>query len=437
MSQANIPNITPIISVTRDDSVNLVLTSIAMEEFGMSHILNAKGESMQYVLGTLPGITGPDANIDDVLNITRSVQSTLDSTAYNHAFLNAKLENTLQVPTFRGPTGSTGPEGPAEGLPGIGGITGAQGAAGAGLSGMVEFDPLLSPFYTLFQIVHYEGASYLVVNASPVGLPDSSVDFMVLADVGIAGLQGLTGATGANGIHGASGITGGTGSTGLGLNGQVVYNAGAASSYPAGQIVSYNGSTYVVNLSPPSGLPDMSPSYSLIAASGAMGPIGVTGPIGNIGATGITGATGTTGSTGPLGPTGAFSLNLTNTSAFGVNAGTTISVLGSALVPFPAANRYLNNITINGSNDTFTLPPGLYYVSYSVKLAAGLLVSSRLLLNGSPVPSSENASVITTALGANCVINISSTSTISVQLTTLLSLGLTTPGIQIVIIRLA
>ncbi|MDQ0418021.1 hypothetical protein J2Z48_002210 [Croceifilum oryzae] len=53
MSQANIPNITPTISITREDSINLLLTSIALEELSLSQILYTEGEKLQYVLGTL------------------------------------------------------------------------------------------------------------------------------------------------------------------------------------------------------------------------------------------------------------------------------------------------------------------------------------------------------------------------------------------------
>ncbi|GGH40524.1 hypothetical protein [Paenibacillus segetis] len=59
MSQANIPNITPSINVTREDAINLLLSSVALEEIGLSHIINAEGENLQYVLGTLPGVTMP------------------------------------------------------------------------------------------------------------------------------------------------------------------------------------------------------------------------------------------------------------------------------------------------------------------------------------------------------------------------------------------
>ena len=57
MSMPNFPTISP--AITREDAVNQILSSIAMEELGLSHIINAEGEKLQYVLGTLPGISGP------------------------------------------------------------------------------------------------------------------------------------------------------------------------------------------------------------------------------------------------------------------------------------------------------------------------------------------------------------------------------------------
>ncbi|WP_179885225.1 hypothetical protein [Bacillus cereus] len=46
MSQANIPNITPTVSLTREESVNLILSSIALQELGLAHIINAEGEKI-------------------------------------------------------------------------------------------------------------------------------------------------------------------------------------------------------------------------------------------------------------------------------------------------------------------------------------------------------------------------------------------------------
>ncbi|MCL6488857.1 MAG: hypothetical protein K6T76_07980 [Alicyclobacillus mali] len=63
MSQPNIPNINPSISLTRDDAVNLLLSSIALEELGLGHLTNAEAEKIQYVLGTLTGATGTQPSL--------------------------------------------------------------------------------------------------------------------------------------------------------------------------------------------------------------------------------------------------------------------------------------------------------------------------------------------------------------------------------------
>ncbi|UTW69086.1 hypothetical protein KHA80_18360 [Anaerobacillus sp. HL2] len=49
MSLPNIPNIKPDIDLDRDDVINLLIASIALEEIGLSHILNAEGEKLQRV----------------------------------------------------------------------------------------------------------------------------------------------------------------------------------------------------------------------------------------------------------------------------------------------------------------------------------------------------------------------------------------------------
>lgn len=63
MSYPNIPNISPTVTLTRDDVVNLIFSSIAMEELGLAHIINAQAENIQYALGTLAGVTGPDTTL--------------------------------------------------------------------------------------------------------------------------------------------------------------------------------------------------------------------------------------------------------------------------------------------------------------------------------------------------------------------------------------
>ena len=131
MSQPNYPLIDP--PLTRDGSVNEVISSIAAEELSLSHILNAEGEKLQFVLGTLPGLSG-GADAGDVLEVNESVRKTLDEITQHQLMLGAKLNAALNAPVFPGPTGATGPtgaDGPATGAAGPTGPTGPVGAAGA------------------------------------------------------------------------------------------------------------------------------------------------------------------------------------------------------------------------------------------------------------------------------------------------------------------
>lgn len=96
MSQANIPNITPEITVTREESQNLLLSSIAMEELGLAHIINAEAEKVQFVLGTLnTGVTPPAVTLSQLFALNDSVQETLQTTIKQEMLLQFKLENVL------------------------------------------------------------------------------------------------------------------------------------------------------------------------------------------------------------------------------------------------------------------------------------------------------------------------------------------------------
>ncbi len=96
MSQASIPNITPVISIDREDAINLLLISIALEEIGLAHIINAEGEKIQYILGTLNG-QGSTATLADLLSINESVQSTLEVILKKELLLQTKLKNIIEM----------------------------------------------------------------------------------------------------------------------------------------------------------------------------------------------------------------------------------------------------------------------------------------------------------------------------------------------------
>ncbi len=142
MSQPSFPDN---LGITRDDAVNQILSSIAMEELGLSHVINAQGEKLQYILGTLPGVAGPTATIEDLLSTNESVQNLLQNASYNQLLLRSKMQQALAASEMSGPTGPQGPVGPLgpagpqgtvgdagpEGPTGPTGPTGPAGATGA------------------------------------------------------------------------------------------------------------------------------------------------------------------------------------------------------------------------------------------------------------------------------------------------------------------
>lgn len=83
-------------NLTREEALTMIIASIAMEELALSHILNAEGEKLQYMLGTLPG-KKPCAGPQDVLALNKSVSSLLDVVAQNQMLLKSKLEKVLEA----------------------------------------------------------------------------------------------------------------------------------------------------------------------------------------------------------------------------------------------------------------------------------------------------------------------------------------------------
>lgn len=51
MSMPNIPDICPEICINREDSINLLLASIALEEFSLADLIEAESKKIKAVLG--------------------------------------------------------------------------------------------------------------------------------------------------------------------------------------------------------------------------------------------------------------------------------------------------------------------------------------------------------------------------------------------------
>ncbi len=174
----SVPSFPTTPGLTRDDVVNQIISSIAMEELGLSHILNTEGEKLQYVLGTLPGVPGPGATVNDVLSINESVRSTLDAVAQQQLLYKNKLQSVLSVSPMTGATGATGATGPtgaAGGPIGPTGATGATGAAGAtgatGPTGPTGTNTTDNATYA----ANISALSLSILSYSSIPLPDSQI----------------------------------------------------------------------------------------------------------------------------------------------------------------------------------------------------------------------------------------------------------------------
>ncbi|SFI78652.1 hypothetical protein SAMN04488574_104251 [Bacillus sp. 71mf] len=101
MSFPNIPNITPTISISTAQTIPLLLSSIALEELALAHIINAEAEKLQFVLGTLPPgrttLSPPVVTISNLLTVDSSVQRTLRDVIKKEMLLEFKFENVLDL----------------------------------------------------------------------------------------------------------------------------------------------------------------------------------------------------------------------------------------------------------------------------------------------------------------------------------------------------
>ncbi|MBG9580252.1 hypothetical protein ABE42_13815, partial [Bacillus thuringiensis] len=82
---------TPYISLTRQEVINLLLSSIAMEEIGLSHILNAEGEKLQHFMKQ------KKRNFCEYIAINQSVNATLKTIVKSQLLLQLKLEEVNAI----------------------------------------------------------------------------------------------------------------------------------------------------------------------------------------------------------------------------------------------------------------------------------------------------------------------------------------------------
>lgn len=90
MSMPNIPDIDPKIDLKIEDTINLLLASIALEEISLSHIINAEAEKLQEMIKKAK-------TLEDLFDANDSIERTLRSTIKKEILLEFKFENVLEL----------------------------------------------------------------------------------------------------------------------------------------------------------------------------------------------------------------------------------------------------------------------------------------------------------------------------------------------------
>lgn len=116
MSMPSIPNLEPSIKIKQEEALNVILTSIAMQELSLSHIVNAEGEKIQFALGTLH--EGDQAlSFDEILKVNQSANRMLRDVIKNQMLLSMKMEDTASLLTQLNSSSSYNPIDPGQATP--------------------------------------------------------------------------------------------------------------------------------------------------------------------------------------------------------------------------------------------------------------------------------------------------------------------------------
>ncbi|TRZ40564.1 hypothetical protein CEQ21_06585 [Niallia circulans] len=95
MSLPNIPAIPNLPDISPENALSLVLVSIALEEIGLSHIINAEGEKIQAAIFS----EGTNPTPYDLLAVNQSVEKTLRTVVKSQIVTEFKLQEVLEALT--------------------------------------------------------------------------------------------------------------------------------------------------------------------------------------------------------------------------------------------------------------------------------------------------------------------------------------------------
>jgi hypothetical protein len=92
MGMPTIPDIKPKIEISFEETIKLLLASIAFEELSLAHIMNAEAEKIQEIIKCSTG-----NKLHDLLCIDKSVERTLRDIIKKQILLEIKFENVLEL----------------------------------------------------------------------------------------------------------------------------------------------------------------------------------------------------------------------------------------------------------------------------------------------------------------------------------------------------
>ena len=92
MSMPTIPDIKPDIEISLEETIRLLLASIAFEELSLAHIMNAEAEKIQEVIKCSGG-----NKLCDLVTIDKTVERVLRDVIKKEILLEFKFENILDL----------------------------------------------------------------------------------------------------------------------------------------------------------------------------------------------------------------------------------------------------------------------------------------------------------------------------------------------------
>jgi len=100
MSMPNIPDVKPDIDIDRDQSIDLLIASVAFEELGLAHLVNAEAEKIQFALGTIKETMHEPIEkptLDELLQVNKSVEKMMKRVIEHEILLDFKLEDAIEL----------------------------------------------------------------------------------------------------------------------------------------------------------------------------------------------------------------------------------------------------------------------------------------------------------------------------------------------------